>query len=116
VKRTNLAIAIAGAGFMGLLLYLSILTAPPAPPTGVAHSAGAAGEACVREVRTRHPEARFPFSPNVEYLGDARYRLTGTVEFPDRGEIVRRNYDCTISYVADRGSYRPDSVAIWQSH
>lgn len=102
------------AGFVLLLLFLTLVSTPSPPPSGVAHDARGAGGECEDAVRRRVADARFPFSPTVTYLGDARYRLQGTVESEIGGETVRRNYECVVGYAG--GAYRADSVRVWQSH
>ena len=103
------------AGFVLLLLFLTLISTPAPPPSGVEHDARGAARACEDAVRERVTGARFPFGANVTYLGDARYRLQGTVESPIGGETVRRNYECTVRY-AGPDAYRADSVRVWQSH
>jgi hypothetical protein len=115
MSRSKLAVLIGGSGFVLVLVYLTLLSMPDAPPSGVAHSGRAAAEACVRAVQDSVAGARFPFSATVGYQGDARYRLSGTVESPLGGEVVRRNYECVVQY-EDTGRYRADSVRVWQSH
>lgn len=102
------------AGFLLLLLYLTLSSAPAPPPTGIEHSAAAAQRACSSAVEERVEGARFPFSPTATYLGEARYRLRGFVDAGPRGERVRRNFTCVVSY--RDGAYRTDSLEVWQSH
>jgi hypothetical protein len=115
MNRTRLAVLIAGSGFVLALFYMTLLSMPDAPPSGAAHSGRGAADACVQAVRDSVTGARFPFSANVAYQGDARYRLSGTVEAPLGGEVVRRNYECVVQY-EDTGRYHADSVRVWQSH
>ncbi len=103
------------AGFVLVLLFLTLVSSPAPPPSGVEHDARGAERECVGAVRGRLDGARFPFGANVTYLGDARYRLQGTVESVITGETVRRNYECVVQY-AGAGGYRADSVRVWQSH
>lgn len=103
------------AGFVLLLLYATVVSLPSPPPTGVEHDAEGAGRACTRAVRERVPDARFPFAANVTYLGEARYQLNGQVDAMRAGEMVRRNYECLVSY-AGSGTYEADSLRLWQSH
>lgn len=103
------------AGFVLLLLFLTLVSTPAPPPSGAEHDARGAERECLDEVRERVQGARFPFGANVTYLGDARYRLQGTVESEIGGETVRRNYECLVGY-AGGGGYRADSVRVWQSH
>lgn len=112
--RTPLGWAGLGAGFVLVLLYLTVVSSPPPPPSGVAHTGGDAAAACERAVVEQVPDARFPFAANVAYLGEARYRLSGTVEAVLMGETVRRNYECVVTYAA--GTYGADSIRVWQSH
>jgi hypothetical protein len=106
---------LAGAAFVLALVYFTLLSMPDAPPSGAAHSGRAAAEACTRAVRDSVAGARFPFSANVAYQGDARYRLSGTVEAPLGGEVVRQNYECVVQY-EETGRYQADSIRVWQSH
>jgi hypothetical protein len=113
--NTTIALWVAlGLGFFGLLTYLSMANAPPAPPAWAEHNARDAEASCLDAVRNSLTDPRFPFSANVSYLGDGRYRLNGTVEAPESGESVRRNYECVVRY--DGSTYRTDSVYVWQSH
>jgi hypothetical protein len=110
------AMIAAGAGvFVMVLGYLTLLSAPARPPTGIDHNAASAEASCRTAIGEQVADARFPFSGTAIYLGEARYRLQGTVEVPQAGEIVRRIYECVVSYT-ETGSYRPDSVTVWQSH
>jgi hypothetical protein len=107
---------IAGAAVFALLLgYATLISLPPAPPTGAEHSAPRATEECLRLVRDSVESASFPFSTNVAYEGDARYRLQGIVEGPIGAEVVRRNYECVVRYEG-AGRYQADTVRVWQSH
>jgi len=101
--------------FVVLLGYLTILSMPTPPPSGVQHTARNAEAECVRAVSDSVLDARFPFGATVSYEGDARYRLRGTVESPAPGEMVRRNYECVVQY-QESGRYLADSVRVWQSH
>lgn len=105
----------ASACFVLVLLYLTVASSPAPPPTGVEHDARAAGDACMGAVRARVEGARFPFGATAAYLGEARYRLSGTVETVLMGETVRRNYECVVQY-AGPADYQADSVRVWQSH
>lgn len=106
--------AVAAASVLALL-FLTLVSSPAPPPTGVEHDARAAGEACEAAVLADVPDARFPFGANAAYLGEARYRLQGTVESEITGETVRRNYACVVQY-RGAGEYRADSVRVWRSH
>jgi hypothetical protein len=114
MKSSTLAMG-AGAVFLLVLGYLTMASMPTPPPTGVEHTASGAEAACAEAVDEQLVEAHFPFGANVLYEGDARYRLTGTVEMNLDGQRVRRMYECLVSY-SDAGVYRADSVTVWQSH
>jgi hypothetical protein len=101
--------------FVLVLLYLTIASMPPRPPTGIEHTVAGAEAECARAVGETVPGARFPFAATPEYLGEARYRLSGTVEAVMSNETVRRLYSCVVQY-SELGTYRADSVAVWQSH
>lgn len=114
-KNSLLGWAAAAVGFLILLAALTVFMAPPAPPSGAAHNADGAEAACTERVLAKAPGSRFPFSANVSYLGDARYRLNGTVETTMAGAMVRRNYECVIRYT-QTGAYVADTVTVWRSH
>lgn len=115
MMRTSYRWALGLAGFGALLAYATLISLPDPPPSGVEHSAERAGDACVAAVAEEVEEPRFPFSANVTYLGEARYRLSGMVDAPEGREIIRRNYECVVRYT-EIGSYRTDSLTLWQSH
>jgi hypothetical protein len=104
-----------GVLFAAGLYYLSLQMAPPGTPTGVEHSAKAAEQACVEAVRDTLPEGQFPFSATASYQGEGQYRLNGIVDTPSAMGTFRRNYTCLIRYT-ESGTYRTDSLGLWQSH
>jgi hypothetical protein len=112
---TPLKWAIAVIAFVLVLMYSMIVTMPERPPTGVEHTAEEAAAECEESVGEGLQEARFPFAATATYLGDARYRLNGTVEADVSGERVRRNYECFVQYTEAR-RYLTDSLTVWQSH
>jgi hypothetical protein len=116
MSRSLVWVAALGA-FALVLLYTTLVSLPESPPTGADHTAEAAAAECVQSVDQEVQEARFPFPATVTYLGDARYRLNGTVETTAavQGEVVRRNYECVVRY-SDADRYQTDSVTVWQSH
>src|SRR5688500_747245 len=108
-------LAAGGAAFVAVLGYLTLATAPARPPTGIDPNAASAETRCRTAIEAQVEDAQSPFSGTATYLGEARYRLQGTVEVPLAAEIVRRNYECVVSYT-ETGAYRADSVTVWQSH
>lgn len=101
--------------FVLVLLYATVVSMPEPPPSAEEHDALRAEQACADAVRERVEGARFPFAANAAYLGEARYRLSGVVDAPRGGELVRRNYECVVRY-APPGAYLTDSLRVWQSH
>ena len=76
--------------------------------------AGAQG-VCQSSVRTKLPDARFPFQANIEDRGAGQLRMSGSVDGGVVDQPVRQNYECFVR--KDRnGRYVTDSVHVWQSH
>jgi len=116
MTRSRLTWLTAATGFLALLVYVTVVSRPAPPPSGLAHDARGAEQACASAVSDSVAGARFPFGANVAYQGDARYRLSGTVEASlSGGQMRRSNYECVIQY-EDSGAYRARSVRVWQSH
>jgi hypothetical protein len=115
MSRSTLYLVGGGTLFAAGLFYLSMQMAPPGTPAGAEHNAKAAEEACVKAVRDSLPDGQFPFSATASYEGEGHYRLNGIVDTPSEIGTVRRNYTCLIRYTA-AGTYRTDSVGLWQSH
>ena len=59
--------------------------------------------------------AAFTLSPTVEYVGGARYEVSGVVDGRMNATEARRNYDCFLRYQSSSG-YLVDSTSVWQSH
>jgi hypothetical protein len=112
--RTSYVIASMGLAFVLLLLYTTIqcTDTPLDQPT---EDREAAELACRTSVRSRLPQARFPFSANVERHEDGRLLLSGSVDAGTKGQIVRRNYECLL-HQDPSGAYVADSIVVWQSH
>lgn len=112
MKRGRLALVGLAAVFVGILLYTTLRSAPPAPEG----AAGVAAERlCEGAVRERVPSARFPIAANARDLGDRRYLLDGVVDSGPDDATVRQNYECLIRR-DQAGAYVTDSVRVWQSH
>jgi hypothetical protein len=103
-----------GLAFVLLLLYTTMQSTdtPLDQPT---EDREAAELACRTSVRSRLPQARFPFSANVERHEDGRLFLSGSVDAGTKGQIVRRNYECLL-HQDSSGAYVADSIVVWQSH
>jgi hypothetical protein len=112
--RTSYVIASLGLAFVLLLLYTTIRSTdtPLEQPT---EAREAAELACRTSVRSRVPQARFPFSANVRLHEDGRLVLSGSVDAGTEAQIVRRNYECLL-HQDPSGAYVADSVVVWQSH
>lgn len=111
VLRTILGVLLFG----GALAYATLISLPEPLPSGIDHNALDAEAACRAAITEEVPEPRFPFAANVTYRGEARYHLKGMVDLSADREIVRRNYECVVEYTG-AGSYRTDSLSLWQSH
>lgn len=113
--RNGWLVALAAVLFATWIFYVALSSAPPGPPTGVDHNAQEAERACRLALRDSIPDPIFPFSATPTYLGEGRYQLSGTVDARGDGDGLRRNYECWIRFV-EVGSYRADSIQLWQSH
>ncbi|MQA92163.1 MAG: hypothetical protein GEU90_18385 [Gemmatimonas sp.] len=98
-----------------VLLYLTLNSLPDPPPTGIEHTADEAAVECEQAVADEVAGAHFPFPATATYLGDAEYRLDGTVEAEASGGVVRSNYECFVRF-SEANRYRTDSLTVWQSH
>ena len=114
MARTPYVVASTGLAFVLLLLYTTIRSTDT-PLEQAPEDREAAELACRTSVRSRVPQARFPFSANVGRHADGRLFLSGSVDAGAEGQMVRRNYECFL-YQGPSGAYVADSVVVWQSH
>lgn len=112
--RTSYVIASMGLAFVLVLLYTTIRSTET-PLEQPPEDREAVELACRTAVRSRVPQARFPFSTNVRLHEDGRLFLSGSVDAGTEGQMIRRNYECLL-HQDPSGAYVADSVVVWQSH
>ena len=112
--RTSYVVASTGLVFVLLVLYATIRSTDT-PLDLPAEDREAAEHVCRTSVKSRVPQARFPFSANVESHEDGRLFLSGSVDAETEAQTVRRNYECLL-HQDPSGAYVADSVVVWQSH
>lgn len=115
MKRSTLGWLAAVLAFVFVLAYTTMKSAPAPGATELARGGPGAAEACKSAVHAKLSGARFPFPSKVVDLGSGRYRAHGMVDERLSDEVVRRNYECLLTY-AEPAGFRADSVRIWQSH
>jgi hypothetical protein len=103
------------AAFLLLVAYTTVVSLPESPPQGLPHDAGTAERVCRGALTDSLEGARFPFPATIAYQPEGGYHLTGTIESPQGGEMVRANFDCRILYQGS-GEYLAERVHVWRSH
>lgn len=108
-------LAVTGLGLFLAVLLFTTLRSTSSPLDQAAEDREVVQDVCRTAVRTRAPDARFPFDANVEQQAPGRLRLSGSVDVGPRTQAVRRNYECILQR-SPSGAYAADSVVVWQSH